>query len=50
MRGVEDLGGGYRGLFVLEGGLTLDNGGLANDGRLFGRQAYVGLTTPVGEV
>jgi predicted porin len=50
IRGVEDLGGGYRGLFVLEGGLTIDNGGLANDGRLFGRQAYVGLTTPVGEV
>jgi predicted porin len=49
-KGVEDLGGGYRGLFVLEGGVTLDNGGVANDGRLFGRQAYVGLTTPVGEV
>lgn len=50
IRGVEDLGGGYRGLFTLEGGLTLDNGGVANDGRLFGRQAYVGLTTPYGEV
>jgi predicted porin len=49
-KGVEDLGGGYRGLFVLEGGITIDNGGLANDGRLFGRQAYVGLTTPAGEV
>jgi predicted porin len=49
-KGVEDLGGGYRGLFVLEGGITLDNGGLANDNRLFGRQAYVGLTTPVGEI
>ncbi|MTV38338.1 porin [Duganella radicis] len=49
-RGVEDLGGGYRGLFVLEGGVTIDNGGMANDNRLFGRQAYVGLTTPVGEV
>jgi predicted porin len=49
-KGVEDLGGGYRGLFVLEGGVTIDNGGQANDGRLFGRQAYVGLTTPVGEV
>ena len=49
-KGVEDLGGGYRGLFVLEGGVTIDNGGVANDGRLFGRQAYVGLTTPVGEV
>jgi predicted porin len=49
-KGVEDMGGGYRGLFVLEGGVTLDNGGQANDGRLFGRQAYVGLTTPAGEV
>ena len=49
-KGVEDMGGGYRGLFVLEGGITLDTGGLANDGRLFGRQAYVGLTTPAGEV
>jgi predicted porin len=49
-KGVEDLGGGYRGLFVLEGGITIDNGGLANDNRLFGRQAYVGLTTPVGEI
>jgi predicted porin len=49
-KGVEDLGGGYRGLFVLEGGITADNGGLANDNRLFGRQAYVGLTTPMGEI
>ncbi|MRW91669.1 porin [Duganella sp. FT80W] len=49
-KGVEDLGSGWRGLFVLEGGITIDNGGLANDNRLFGRQAYVGLTTPGGEV
>jgi len=49
-KGVEDMGGGYRGLFVLEGGVTIDNGGQANDNRLFGRQAYVGLTTPAGEV
>lgn len=49
-KGVEDLGGGYRGLFVLEGGVTIDNGSTANDGRLFGRQAYVGLTTPGGEI
>lgn len=50
IRGVEDLGGGYRGIFTLEGGVTLDNGGTANDGRLFGRQAYAGLTTPYGEI
>ena len=49
-RGVEDLGGGYKGNFVLEGQMGVDNGALLRDGRLFGRQAYVGLTTPFGEV
>lgn len=34
----------------LEGGLTPDTGGSTNDGRLFGRQAWVGLTTPAGEL
>lgn len=49
-RGVEDLGGGYKGNFVLEGQMGADNGTLLRDGRMFGRQAYVGLTTPFGEV
>lgn len=49
-RGVEDLGGGYKGNFVLEGQMGIDNGTLLRDGRLFGRQAYVGVTTPFGEV
>lgn len=49
-RGVEDLGGGYKGNFVLEGQMGIDNGALLRDGRLFGRQAYAGLTTPFGEV
>lgn len=49
-RGVEDLGGGYKGNFVLEGQMGIDNGALLRDGRLFGRQAYVGVTTPFGEV
>ncbi len=49
-RGVEDLGGGYKGNFVLEGQMGSDNGALLRDGRLFGRQAYAGLTTPFGEV
>ena len=48
-RGVEDLGNGYKGNFVLEGQMGVDNGALLRDGRLFGRQAYVGLTTPFGE-
>lgn len=49
-RGTEDLGGGYKGNFVLEGQVGVDNGSLLRDGRLFGRQAYAGLTTPFGEV
>ncbi|WP_290900800.1 porin [Aquabacterium sp.] len=49
-RGVEDLGNGYKGNFVLEGQMGVDNGALLRDGRLFGRQAFVGLTTPYGEV
>ncbi|MCY1283118.1 Outer membrane porin protein [compost metagenome] len=43
LRGVEDLGSGLKALFVLESGFGLDNGGLQQGGRLFGRQAYVGL-------
>lgn len=49
-RGVEDLGGGLKASFVLEGQLSHDTGGLSQDGRIFGRQSYVGLTTPFGEV
>ncbi|BDB26311.1 porin [Cupriavidus sp. P-10] len=43
LRGVEDLGGGARALFVLEGGFALDDGKLQQGGRLFGRQAFVGF-------
>ncbi|MDK3025985.1 porin [Cupriavidus taiwanensis] len=43
LRGTEDLGGGARGLFVLESGFGLDDGRSQQGGRLFGRQAYVGL-------
>lgn len=44
LRGVEDLGGGSKALFVLENGFGADTGGLQNGGRLFGRTAYVGLS------
>lgn len=50
LKGSEDMGGGYKASFVLEGQLSHDTGGLNQDGRLFGRQSYVGLTTPLGEV
>jgi len=43
LRGVEDLGGGLKSLFVLETGFNLDTGTTQQSGRLFGRQAYVGL-------
>ncbi|WP_028997124.1 porin [Azohydromonas australica] len=46
LRGSEDLGGGLRGVFVLESGFGPDTGGSNQAGRLFGRQAYVGLSSP----
>jgi predicted porin len=48
--GVEDLGGGYKAVFLLENGFGLNNGGLQQGGRMFGRQSYVGLGTPAGTV
>ncbi len=50
-RGVEDLGGGYKGGFVLEGQFQVDTGAQSGqDGRMWGRQAFVSLTTPGGEI
>ncbi|MFJ1258275.1 porin [Cupriavidus sp. CuC1] len=43
LRGVEDLGGGSRAVFVLENGFSIDDGKFQQGGRIFGRQAYVGL-------
>ncbi|MBP0622560.1 porin [Cupriavidus consociatus] len=50
LRGVEDLGGGLKGVFVLESGFDLDNGTSAQGGRLFGRQAYVGVQSQYGSL
>lgn len=50
LRGVEDLGGGLKGVFVLESGFNLDTGTSAQGGRLFGRNAYVGLQNQYGAV
>ena len=38
LRGVEDLGGGMKALFVLESGFGVDDGRMQQGGRLFGRQ------------
>lgn len=50
IRGVEDLGGGLKGVFLLEGGVALDTGAAGQGGRLFGRRAYVGLDTRYGQI
>lgn len=50
LRGTEPLGGGWEAKFTLEGSVIADNGTMGNDGRMWGRQAWVALTTPVGEV
>lgn len=49
-RGTEDLGGGLRAYFILEGGLTLDNGSIAQGGRAWGRKSLVGLGGSLGAV
>lgn len=49
-RGTEDMGGGLRAHFILEQGLTIDNGNLAQGGRAFGRKALVGLSGSLGTV
>lgn len=49
-RGQEDLGGGWSAGFTLEGGLSLDNGQLAQGGRIFGRKALLALGGPWGRI
>lgn len=49
-KGTEDLGNGLKALFTLEAGFTADTGNSTQGGRLFGRQAFVGLTGDFGTV
>ncbi|MDR6201422.1 putative porin [Paraburkholderia graminis] len=46
MRGSEDLGRGLQALFVIESGFNVRGGDSGQGGRLFGRQAWVGLEGP----
>jgi len=50
MRGSEDLGGGLKAIFDLEGGYDNTTGQLGQGGRLFGRQAYGGIAGNWGAV
>lgn len=49
-KGSEDLGGGLKAHFQLEQGFNLDDGGQAEDGKAFNRQAWVGLSGGFGAV
>lgn len=44
-RGKEDLGDGLSALFTLEAGYSIDTGASGQGGVLFGRQAFVGLSS-----
>ncbi|WP_186134162.1 porin [Burkholderia gladioli] len=43
LKGVEDLGGGLSAVFTVESGFRTNDGTLGQGGRIFGRQAFVGL-------
>lgn len=49
-RGSEDLGGGMKAFFQLEAGFATDTGNQVNAGRLFNRNATVGLSGSLGTV
>ena len=51
MRGVEDLGGNLKAIFVAEAGFRMDTGAeFFGNGSIFGRQVFVGLKGNWGEV
>ncbi|TCK88076.1 porin [Paraburkholderia sp. BL9I2N2] len=50
IRGSEDLGGGTKAIFDLQGGFMPSNGTSRQGGRLFGRQSYVGLDGKFGRL
>jgi predicted porin len=50
VRGKEDLGNGTAAVYTVEAGILNDTGASDQNGRLFGRQAYVGLDGPLGVV
>ncbi|RZF27558.1 porin [Paraburkholderia sp. UYCP14C] len=45
VKGSEDLGGGTKAVFQLENGFDVSSGRLGQGGRMFGRQAFVGLSS-----
>ncbi|WP_235879332.1 porin [Burkholderia sp. USMB20] len=45
LKGSEDLGDGWKAIFTLENGFDVTNGKFQQGGRMFGRQAFVGLAS-----
>lgn len=50
LRGSEDLGGGLRATYQIEGGFSADDGTTSNGGRAWGRYSTVGLASQWGEI
>lgn len=50
IRGTDNLGNGYAAVFTLESGFNVGKGDMGQGGRLFGRQAFVGVKTPYGTI
>ena len=50
MRGSENLGGGLRGIFQLEAGVTVPTGTTTANSQLFNRHAWAGLAGGFGEL
>ena len=50
LKGTEDLGGGLKAVFQLENGFNVNSGSLGQGGLMFGRQAWVGLSSNYGTV
>jgi predicted porin len=48
LTGTEDLGGGLRALFTIEGGYLIGTGKMGINGTEFGRQSFVGLASNYG--
>ncbi|MGF6756165.1 porin [Paraburkholderia sp. GAS42] len=47
MKGVEDLGNRFQAIFNLENGFNINSGKLSQGGRLFGKNAWVGVNSDV---
>ncbi len=50
LRGTQDLGNGLKAVFTLESGFDVNNGESLQDNRIFGRQAFAGLSGDFGTV